>query len=240
MSTSSTENSENSWALRTVLAQGCRIVAMEGLGDITLGHLSVREPGTDRFWMKPAGLGLEEVTAEDMVLLDFDGKQLAGDRPRHGEFPIHAEVYRRRPDINAVVHVHPLYSTVFSALDEPLRPITHEGALFVPPIPRFTEMTDLILTREQGDAVARTLGGHRAMLLRNHGVVVVGRTVEEAALYAIFLERAAQAQLLARAGGHFQWTSDEEAPLKVEHIYNARLMGYYWQYYLRKLERSRF
>lgn len=223
--------------LRTQLALGCRVLAMEGLGDVALGHVSAREPGADRFWMKAASVGLEEIGPDQLVLVDFDGNKLAGDLPRHGEYPLHAEVFRRRQDINAVVHVHPLHSTVFSALDEPLRPITHEGALFTPPIPRFTEITDLILTREQGDQVARTMGERDALLMRNHGVLVAGRTVDEACLKAIFLEKATGAQLLLAGRSDYDWTSDEEAKAKVEHIYNPRLMGWFWEYYLRKLER---
>lgn len=223
--------------LRETIALACRILAMEGLGDVTLGHVSGREPGADRFWMKGAGLGLEEVFADDLVLVDLDGRQLAGARPRHGEYPIHAEVYRFRPEVNAVVHVHPLYSTVFSALDEPLRPITHDGVLFVPPIPCFRETTDLILTRAQGESVARALGAHPALLLQNHGVVVAGRSVREACLFTLFLERATRAQLIARGHGPLFWTSDEEAPTKRENVFNARLMDGFWQYYVRKLAR---
>jgi L-fuculose-phosphate aldolase len=214
------------------------MAAMEGLGDGALGHVSVREPGTDRFWMKAANVGLEEIGVEQLVLVDFEGNKLAGDLPRHGEFPLHAEVLRRRPEVNSVVHVHPLYTTVFSALDEPLRPITHEGALFVPPPPRFTEMTDLILTREQGEMVVDVMGARDAVIMRNHGILVAGATVQEACLKSIFLEKAAKAQLLLAGRMDYEWTSDEEAVSKVEHIYNPRLMGYFWGYHVRKLERQ--
>lgn len=224
--------------LRTRLALGCRVLAMEGLGDVVLGHVSAREPGTDRFWMKAASVGLEEIGVQQLVLVDFEGNKLAGDLPRHGEYPLHAEVYRRRPEVNAVVHVHPLYSTVFSALDEPLRPITHEGAWFTPPPPRFTEITDLILTREQGALVAEVMGQQDALFMRNHGVLVAGRTVQEACLKAITLERAAREQLLLAGRSRFDWTSDEEAVLKREHIFNQRITGWFWEYYLRKLERQ--
>lgn len=223
--------------LLTRLALGCRILAMEGLGDMNLGHVSVREPGSDRFWMKGQGVGLEEIGVDDLVLVDLDGNKLLGQRPRHGEYPLHAEVFRRRPEINAVVHVHPIHSTVFSALDEPLRPLTHEGALFVPPIPRFTEITDLILTREQGDLVARVMGERDALLMRNHGVLVAGRSVEDACLTAVFLEKATRVQLLLAGRTKFDWTSDEEAESKRANIHNPRLMASYWEYYVRKLAR---
>jgi L-fuculose-phosphate aldolase len=123
-------------------------------------------------------------------------------------------------------------------LREPLRPITHEGALVVPPPLRFTEITDLILTREQGAMVADVMGARDALLMRNHGILVAGASVQEACLRAIFLEKAAKAQLLLAGRSDYEWTSDEEAVAKVEHIYNPRLMGYFWDYHVRKLERQ--
>lgn len=224
--------------LRGRLALGCRVLAMEGLGDINLGHVSVRAPGEDRFWMKGSGAGLEEIGVEDLVLLDYEGNKLQGERRRHKEYPLHAEVFRIRPDVGAVVHVHPLHSTTFSALDEPLRPITHEGALFSPPIPRYTELTDLILTREEGESVAKCLADRNAVLMRNHGILVVGSTVEEACMQSIFLDRATQAQLLLVSRKDFDWSSDQDCAGKRKNIYSPDMMGGFWEYYVRKLSRQ--
>ena len=223
--------------LRQKLALACRILAMEGHNDLTLGHVSARHPGTAVYWMKATGLGLEEVTPDDIVLLDLDGNKLWGQARPHNELPIHAEVYRARPDVMAVVHTHPVHATVFSAGDVPLRPITHEGILFYPDVPRFTQTTDLILTREQGEGVARALGQGRAVLLRNHGIVAVGSSVEEACMVAIYLEKAARAQLLAQALGRYTWTPDHEVPEKLAHTVSPRQLQRYWEYHVRKLRR---
>jgi L-fuculose-phosphate aldolase len=225
-------------ALRARLALACNILAMEGHTDISLGHASVREPGAAEYWIKGAGLGLEEVAESDLVLMDLDGKKLAGERPPHNELPIHAEIFRARPDACAVVHTHPPYATALGASMVPLRPVGHEGVLFVD-IPRFVETTDLILTREQGVAVARTLGPHRALLLKNHGIVTAGPSIEEASLFAIFLERAARMQWMAACLGPYEWTDTAEATVKAAHIYHPRGVATFWAYYTRKLQRVR-
>src|SRR5262249_29690644 len=162
-------------ALRRRLAEACRMLAAAGQGDDVWGHATARVPGTNTFWMKPAGLGLEEIRPEQLLLVDLDGKVLRGTLPRHSEVFIHAEVFRARPEVNGVVHTHPVPATVFSSLDVPLRPILHEGTNFVPPdVPRFKETSDLIVTPALGRAVARTLSDRPALFLVNHGIVTAG------------------------------------------------------------------
>lgn len=224
-------------ALRVRLALACNILAMEGHTDISLGHASAREPGAQEYWVKAAGFGLEEVTPNDMILVDLEGNRRAGDRPAHRELPIHAEIYRRRPDVGAVVHTHPPHATALCATMQPLRPVTHEGVLF-PALPRFTQTTDLIITRDQGQALAKSLGPHNAVLLKNHGVVTAGGSIEEATLLAIFLEKAARMQSLAGTFGPIVWTDPEEAAAKRDRIYHPRAMENFWEYYRRKLERE--
>ena len=225
--------------LREEVALACRILGHEGQGDTVYGHVSARDPGGRGFWMKPAAMGLEEIQASDLLLVDLEGKVLSGRRPRHIEYPIHSEIYRARGDVQAVVHTHPEHATAFSSLRVPLRPISHEASLFVPPdVPRFSDTTDLIVDAPLGRAVATALGNAWALLLENHGVVTAGPTVMDATLRAFFLEKAARVQLLA--GGREQtWTSDTEALAKREHVYAARGQANVWAYLTRRLRRRR-
>ncbi len=221
-------------ALKSRLAEACRILAAAGQGDDVWGHATARVPGTNTFWMKPAGLGLEEIRPEQLLLIDLDGKVLRGTLPRHSEVFIHAEVFRARPEVNGVVHTHPVPATVFSSLGVPLRPILHEGTNFVPPdVPRFTETTDLIVTPPLGKAVARTLGDRPALFLVNHGIVTAGESIEEAAVNALLLDKIARAQLMVPGGVPRVWTSDEEALVKRKRIYNAQSLQSRWSYYQR-------
>ncbi len=221
-------------ALKSRLAEACRVLADAGQGDDVWGHVTARVPGTNTFWMKPAGLGLEEIRAEQLLLVDLDGKVLRGTLPRHSEVFIHAEVFRARPEVNSVVHTHPVPATVFSSLGVPLRPILHEGTNFVPPdVPRFTETSDLIVTPQLGKAVARTLGDRPAVFLVNHGIVTAGESVEEAAVNALLLDKIARAQLMTPGGVPRVWTSDEEALVKRKRIYNPQALTSRWAYYQR-------
>lgn len=225
--------------VRTKVARACNILAAEGHTDTIYGHVSARIEGTDRLWMKPHTLGLEEVRGHDVLTIDFDGNKLSGELPRHSEFPIHTEIYRQRPDVQCVIHTHPPYATAFSAVDEPLRPVNHEGTLFTPTPPRFVQTSDLIVTPALGRAVAEAIQDRNALLLKNHGIVVVGSSVEEACVTAILLEKAARMQLLARQYGEIQWTSDQEAQQKRTRIYTTDSFSLMWAYFLRKLSIGR-
>lgn len=221
-------------ALKRRLVDACRILAMAGQGDDVWGHATARVPGTSTYWMKPAGLGLEEVRAEDLLLVDLDGRVLRGRRPRHSEVFIHAEILRARPEVGGVVHTHPVPATVFSSLGVPLRPIMHEGTNFVPPdVPRFDETSDLIVTPELGRAVARTLGDRPALFLVSHGIVTAGTTIEEAAVNALLLDKIAHAQLMVPGGVPRFWTSDAEALVKRKRIYSQEALQSRWAYYQR-------
>ena len=179
-----------------------KILVAEGLDDYVRGHLTARSPeAPQRILMKPGTVGMEEMTRENLLVVDIEGTKLSGPLPRHGEVFIHTEIMRARPDINAVVHVHPRHAIAFSSLGKPLLPLSQEGCLFCDGLPVFDEKTDLILTQEQGKAVARMLGTHHAMLLRNHGIVTCGDTLETAVILALTLEAACQIQLMAEAAG---------------------------------------
>jgi L-fuculose-phosphate aldolase len=221
------------------LTKACRILGTEGHNDTVYGHMSSRSNSAERFWLKGAGLGLEEITSSDFIELDLDGNVLAGTRSRHLEYPIHSEVYRHRPDVMAVVHTHPLYATVFGALLSELRPLTHEGCFFVPPpLPKFDQTSDLIITPALGAAVAQALASHNALFLVNHGIVVVGGSIEEACVAALLLDKACRAQIMAQSAGAFTWTADAEALRKRGHIYTPQAIQHIWTYHCRRLEKG--
>jgi L-fuculose-phosphate aldolase len=189
-------------ALRDTLTDAGRVLAAEGQGDYVAGHISVRLPGApDRFLMKPAGIGLEEMTADNIITVDLEGKKVEGTMSRHNEVFIHSEVLRARPDIQAVIHTHPPHAVAFSSLGRPLLPVGNDGVFFSAGLPVFSETTDLIVTQARGASVARCLGTHPALILRNHGIVTAARSIEEAVWIALKLEKACRVQMLAEAAG---------------------------------------
>ena len=190
-------------ALRRKLTNAGRILTSQDQGDFVAGHVTARLPDDPRrFLMKPATIGLEEMTPENIITVDLDGRKVGGAMPRHNEVFIHSEVLRARPDIQAVVHTHAPHAVAFSSLGRELVPVNNEAGYFYKRLPIFSETTDLIVTPERGKAVARCLGENSALILRNHGIVTAGRTIEEAVWTALKLERACRVQLLAEwAGG---------------------------------------
>jgi L-ribulose-5-phosphate 4-epimerase len=225
--------------LREEVALGCRILALEDQGDFVWGHVSARDPEGRGVWMKAATLGFEEVGPDDVLLVGWGGEVLEGAGRRHAEYPIHTEVMRARPDAASVVHTHAPNAVAFAATEQPLRPLSHEATLFVPPdVPRFTKTGDLILTSELGADVAATLGERPGVFLVHHGVVTCGADVPTAVMAAILLERACRAQLRAGAGGGARtWSSDVEALAKRDHCYPPQLLRQAWDYLARRVER---
>jgi ribulose-5-phosphate 4-epimerase/fuculose-1-phosphate aldolase len=186
-----------------LLADAGRVLAHEGQGDYVAGHVSLRLPDQpDRFLMKPAGIGLEEMTGDNIITVDLDGNKVAGAAGRHNEVFIHSEVLRARPDCVAVVHTHAQYAVAFSSLDKPLLAVSNDGAFFAKGLPVFDETTELIITKSRGQGVARMLGQFGALLLRNHGIVTAAASMEEAVWLALKLNQACHMQLMAEwAGG---------------------------------------
>ncbi|MFQ5681739.1 MAG: class II aldolase/adducin family protein [Candidatus Binatia bacterium] len=225
--------------LREDLSYSCNILAREGHWDNVLGHVSVRIPRQDRILIKPHSFAFEEIRPKHAIVCNLAGIKVEGRYERHSEIYIHTEIYKVRPDVNCVVHTHPPYATVFGSLRQPLRPISHEGSIFADGLPLFTYTTALIRSPDLGRKLAKALGNCRAALMKNHGVTVVGASIKEATLYAVFLEKAARIQLLATASGKPSWSSDKEAKLKFEQIYTPHRLDSMWNYFVRRAKKDR-
>ena len=172
--------------------------------------------------MKASTLGFEEIGPEHVILVSWDGEVLEGELRRHAEYPIHTELMRARPDVASVVHTHAPWAVAFASTGQPLRPVSHEATLFVPPeVARFTKTGDLILTPELGSATSpRAVADRNAAFMLHHGIVTCGLDVVTAVMAAVLLERACRTNIRAIAGGGPKtWSADEEALSKREHCY---------------------
>jgi len=224
--------------LREQVALGCRILGLEDQGDFVWGHVSVRDPEGRGIWMKASTWGFEEIGPQHVLLVSWDGEVLEGDGRRHIEYPIHTELMRARPDIDCVVHTHAPWSVAFASTHEPLRPISHEPTLFVPPdVARFTKTGDLITTAELGGDVAAAVGDRNAAFMLHHGIVTCGPDVVGGVMAAVLLERACRTNLRALAGGGPKsLSSDEEALSKREHCWPPALLQQALDYLARRLD----
>lgn len=216
----------------------CRILALEGYTDLTLGHVSARAPGDSHAQIKRRGVSLDEVELDDVIPLDVLSDDGFDSPEMHLEAVLHTEVYRARPDVGAVVHGHPPYATALSASVSSLELLTHDAVLFAGGIGVFAETPELITGSEMGEAVARSLGRHSAVLMRNHGVLVAGKNVAWAVLAAVTLERAARLQAIASALGPLSPIPRETAERMLPEKYNDRLIDEYWAAWIRRLRRS--
>jgi L-fuculose-phosphate aldolase len=189
-------------AIKAELIAAGKVLVAEGQDDFTRGHISFRLPDNPKlFFMKAHSLGLDEITIGNILTIDLDGKVVAGTARRHSEVFIHSEIFKARPDVNCVIHTHPTYSIALSSTGRTLKCYSQPGALFYDALGTYTDTINLIRTAEMGAGVARALGQRRGVLLKNHGVVVTGRTIAEAVIGTIMLENGAMVQLVAEAAG---------------------------------------
>jgi L-fuculose-phosphate aldolase len=217
-------------SVREQVAWACRILALEGYTDHTMGHVSARSPdGT--IYIKRRGIALDEVAPDDVVDLSAPRAVL------HVETVLHTEIYKLRPDVGAVVHGHPPYGTAFAATDGTLELLTHDSILFVDGISVFEE-ADLIVRESQGQAVAEALGTRRAALLRNHGVVIADKDLRWAVLSAVTLERAIRLQALAASLGPLRPVSQDRAERIHASKYQDHLLDELWAAWIRKARRA--
>jgi ribulose-5-phosphate 4-epimerase/fuculose-1-phosphate aldolase len=220
---------------RTLTVQASRALAVAGQGDMIWGHVAVRDPDGRGIWIKAPGWGLEEVRDDRLQLVSFDGAVLEGDGAPHKECLIHLAVLRQRPNAHCAVHTHARSAVAFAALDTPLLPLSHEGALFGGhDVPRFRETGGLVTTPALGESLAATLGDAPAVLMPKHGLVAAGPSVGAAVMHAVLLDRACAVQLQAQAAGPIVISSDaDEAAAKRRECWPDSQLEAGWNYLVR-------
>jgi L-ribulose-5-phosphate 4-epimerase len=196
--------------LREQLVDCTRMMVMAELLDYS-GHVSARLPGTDRFLIPARDASRAGIAADDILIVDLDGKVVEGTGPAPAETQIHAGVYRARDDVQVVGHGHPPMSTLFTMVDRPMIAIRNYGYRFIG-TPVHPDPTH-IRTAEQGDAVARTLGKCNCCLLRGHGSVVAAGSVAEVFLDSLEMEENARSTVHAASLGPLKPITPQEAEL---------------------------
>ena len=192
---------ELSLATEEALAACCRILASENHESGLAGQVTARadKPGT--FWTLQFGYGFEEATPERMVLVDEDLKPLSkgGGRPNPGT-RFHVWIYRKRPDVQAIVHTHAPSASALAATGKELKTI-HMDSAMLHGTAHLAEWPGVPVADDEGRIISAALGDAKSILLANHGLLTAGNSVAEAAYLAVFFERAARMQLAAMAAG---------------------------------------
>jgi ribulose-5-phosphate 4-epimerase/fuculose-1-phosphate aldolase len=195
--------SPQEWDVRVALAACYRLVHLSGWTDLVFTHISARVPGTEEhFLLNPFGFAFDEVTASSLVRIDLDGNVVdgSGARIHKAGFVIHSAVHGARPDAGCVIHTHSIAGMAVSMLRDGLLPLSQHAQLFYGRL-GYHDYEGLALNLDERQRLVRDLGSNPAMVLRNHGLLVVGRDVPEAFSILHHLEKACQAQLAAQATG---------------------------------------
>lgn len=186
----------------------------------TWGNLSARL-GRDKILMTPSGFEKDLLKPVDLLVVNLDGEVLKGRWKPSIETPMHMYIYRAREDVNAIIHTHSHYATVFAVMGEPIPPLTVEFASVVGhtvPVTRYVRPG----TAETAKEVVDVLGRGKAALIRNHGVVAVGDSIEEAYHVALLVEEEARTYYLTRLlGGPVEKLGEEEVNLLHEFYVNS-------------------
>jgi ribulose-5-phosphate 4-epimerase/fuculose-1-phosphate aldolase len=185
------------------LAAGFRLFSRFGFDEGVAGHITARDPElSDHFWVNPFGMHFGHIRVSDLLLVNEQGDVVEGQRPvNRAAFAIHSQVHAARPDVVAAAHSHSVYGKSWSSLGRLLDPITQDACAFHGDHSLFDDYTGVVLDTEEGKRIAHALGDHKAVILRNHGLLTVGHTVDEAVWWFVTMERSCQAQLLAEAAG---------------------------------------
>lgn len=218
--------------LRREIAACTRLLVMKDIIDFS-GHVSARIPGTGRILIQPRDTSRAALTADDILVVDLDGKVLEGQGPAPSETALHTAVYRARPDALTVCHGHPTISTLFSVVDRPLIAVRNFAYRFdaVPVHPDTTH----IRTVEQGKALSETMAHHNVCLLRGHGTVVVSRSIQELLMDCLDFEENARSLLYASAlGPLLAITKTEAAELSASYGRSDYRAAKLWEHYIHK------
>ena len=233
---------QGSKELRDKLALACRLLFMEGYIDHA-GLVGARIPETGNLLVIPREMRGTEgrhpgiMQGDDFVVVDPDGKRVEGSNNPPSETPIFTGVFRARPDVMAVLHLHLPMATAFSVVGKPLRPAYIFGAPFGESVPVCDDGT-LIQRPEQGDYLARALGDNLAVLLKGHGVVVVGDSVEAAFVAAIMLDENATRLYQASLLGEPSFFEGKALAELKRQTWQPKVVSKMWTYHVMKAQAS--
>ena len=236
--------SETEWETRCNLAALYRIFHRLRMTDFIYTHLSARVPGEDgHFLINRYGEMFDEITASSLVKMDLDGNVVGdpGNYNRAG-FTIHSGCYMARPDANCVVHLHTRASIAVAALKCGLLPISQHSLKVLGTL-GYHDYEGPATDLEERESLGRDAQGHDALILRNHGLLILGKTIQEAFSRSYFLEVACQIQVEALAGGQPPTIVPEDVQEHTKAMWEDRFRSgtageREWPTLLRSLERD--
>lgn len=185
------------------LAAAFRLFGAFGYDEGSAGHITARDPERlDHFWVNPLGTHFRKIRVRDLILVNHEGDVIEGSAPvNRAAFVIHSRVHAARPEVVSAAHSHSMYGKAWSTLGRLLDPITQDSCAFYDDHVLFDDFTGAVFDLDEGQRIAQGLGDKKAAILANHGLITVGRSVDEAVWWFIAMERSCQAQIAAESVG---------------------------------------
>jgi len=226
------------WPLREKIALACRILAQEGHESALAGQITARASDPATYWMLSFGLGFEEARKSNIIRVDDDLNVLEGDGMPNPANRFHLWIYRRRPEIQAIIHTHPPHCSALSMIGEPLAASHMDTSMFYEDVAYLPEWPGVPIGDEEGRIISEALGKKRSILLAHHGQLCACANIEEATMLSIFIERAAQMQLRARAAGTIREIKPEHAREAHDYRLKPKYVGAVFCYFARRVLRQ--
>ncbi|WMD23864.1 aldolase [Achromobacter seleniivolatilans] len=192
------------WSLRERLALTCRILFDGGHDSGLAGQITARTDEPGRYYTQRLGLGFDEISASNLLVVDEDLRVQEGGGMPNPANRFHSWIYRARPDVNCIIHTHPLHVASLSMLEVPLEVSHMDNCTLYDDVAFLKEWPGVPVGNEEGVTISAALGDKRAILLSHHGMLIAAGSVEEACVLALQFERAARMQLLAMSAGKIQ------------------------------------
>ena len=225
---------DNTWTDRQKLALTCRILFEHGHDSGLAGQITARGPTPGTYYTQQLGLGFDEITASNLLLVNEDLEVLEGHGMPNPANRFHSWVYRGRPDVNCIIHTHPTHIAALSMLEVPLQ-VSHMDLCPLYEDCAFLEAWPGVpVGNEEGEIITAALGAKRAILLSHHGQLSTGASIEEACVIAQLIERAAKLQLLAMAAGTIKPILPELGREAHDWISKPKRHGAAFNYYARQ------
>lgn len=228
----------SSYSVRQKVALTCRILFDNGHDSGLAGQITARSDTPGQYFTQRLGLGFDEITGSNLLVVDEDLNVLEGDGMPNPANRFHSWVYRARPDVNCIVHTHAVHTAALGMLEVPLEISHMDNCVLYDEVAFVKKWPGIPVGNEEGEFITAALGSKRALLLPHHGLLIAGTSVEEACVLALAFERAARMQLLAMAAGTVQPIDPSLGREARDWILRPRRNEASFAYYARRLAAS--
>jgi ribulose-5-phosphate 4-epimerase/fuculose-1-phosphate aldolase len=210
------------------LTAGFRLFAKFGFEEGVAGHITARDPiEPDTFWVNPFGVPFAHVNVSSLIRVNHSGEVVEGNyHVNEAAFCIHSQVHQARPDVMAAAHSHSTYGRAQSTLGALLEPITQDVCAFYNDHSLFDDYTGVVTDIDEGKRIAVALGENKAVILRNHGLLTAGQSVDSCVWWFITMERSCQVQLAAKAAGQVVHIDPDQAQQTHDYV-GSELAGWF-------------